>query len=126
MIANLQPTNEIKVALGIQKGGPIHAFFTDECARYMDPFVPFRTGALAETVVKDGIINRDNVYVDRIIYKQDYAKYVYNGISKNGNSLNYRKDMHSQAGPYWDERMWSAYSYEITRNVVKYQERGDY
>lgn len=122
----LQPTNTIMADLGLQNNGPVHAFFTEECARYMDQFVPFRNGYLAETVIKDGIINKENVTTDTIIYKQDYASYVYHGISKNGNELNYSKDKHPNAGPYWDEVMWSAYNREITNNVQKFLERGNY
>ena len=122
----LQPTNVIMADLGIDDKGPVHAFFTEECARYMDQFVPFRSGMLAETVIKDGVINEENFDVDTITYKQEYASYVYYGITKNGNIMNYSTDKHENAGPYWDEFMWSAYNKEITQNVQRYLERGSY
>lgn len=119
----LEPDSVIEANLGIEENGPVHAYFTAQCARYMDRFVPFREGNLARTVVDEyGVINEENVTTDTIAYMQEYAEYVYYGISKNGNDLNYTKDMHPDAGPYWDEEMWSVYEEQITKEVQKYLE----
>jgi len=122
MKAIFEPVSVIEANLGIQNGGPVHAFFTAECARYMDPFVPFDTGTLAETVILNGEPTR-NVHTDYIEYEQEYASYVYYGI-REGKLLNIKTDKHSKATSFWDMHMWTAYQDEITKNVQNYLDRG--
>lgn len=121
MPVRMKPTSQIKARLGIQNGGPIHAFFTATCAKAMDKYVPFDTGSLAETVIFEGQPTK-NVTVDTITYEQPYAKVVYYGV-RNGKTLNYHTDMHELAGPYWDKRMWSAQKDSIVKQVQKEVER---
>ena len=116
MALKLKPISEIKVKLNIQEKGPVHAFFTATCAKHNDRYVPFREGTLASTVIADGEITK-NVEVDRYTYTQKYARYVYKGISKSGKKMNYTKDKHAEAGPYWDKRMWSAEKDKIVKEV---------
>lgn len=121
----LEPDTVIEADLGIEENGPVHAFFTAQCARYMDRFVPFREGNLARTVVDEyGVINEENVTADTIIYNQPYAEYVYYSISADGTRdiKNYTKDIHPDAGPIWDEVMWSIYEEQITQEVQEYLE----
>ena len=115
MPLKMQPTGVIKARLGIENGGKAHAFFTDVCAKAMDKYVPFDTGTLAETV---------SVETSIITYVQPYARYVYYGISKNGNPLNYHTDKHSLATSYWDRHMWTAEGADIVRQVQKYVNGG--
>ena len=119
MPVKMEPTSVIKARLGIEPNGPTHAFFTDTCAKAMDKYVPWDTGALAETVVIGGEINRANVTTNTITYDQDYASVVYYGV-RNGQQLNYQTDTHELAGPYWDKRMWTAQGQDIVRQVQKY------
>ena len=119
----IEPIRKIEVDLGIQNGGPVHAFFTDACAKAMDKFVPFDTGTLAETVVlKNGDINRENVTVDTITYNQEYAIYVYSGIT-HGTVMTFNTDMHPNATSYWDEHMWTANGEDVVRQTQKYMDR---
>lgn len=115
---NMKPTSVIKVRLGINHKGPVHKFFTNTCALHMDKYVPFRTGALAETVVVNGKVT-SNVSEDEIVYAQKYARIVYDGVRK-GKPLNYRTDKHKLAGPYWDKRMWTAEKDKIIEEVQDY------
>ena len=119
----LEPKPVIKANLGIQNGGPVHAFFTDACAKAMDRFVPFDTGTLAETVVlKNGDINRSNVNVDSITYNQEYASIVYEGIS-HGKKIQFHTDKHPDATSYWDLHMWTAKGDDIVRQTQKYMDK---
>ena len=121
---NLPPVNIIEAQLGLENGGPIHAFFTAECAREMDRFVPFRTGALARTVILNGQPT-ENVHTDYIEYAQDYASYPYYGIT-HGKKMVYRTDMHPDATSYWDMHMWTAKQDDIIKAVQKeLDKRGD-
>lgn len=119
----VKPISTIKERLGVQSGGPVHAFFTETCAKAMDKYVPFDEGNLAGTVILNGEVT-ENVTVNTITYSQPYARYVYYGISKNGNELNYHTDKHSEAGPYWDKRMWSAEREHVIRQVQNYMKNG--
>ena len=123
LILKMKSPSVIKTRLGLQNGGPVHAFFTETCAKAMDKYVPFDEGILAGTVIRDGQPT-NNVSVNTITYSQNYAKYVYYGKSKKGNDLNYQKDKHPLAGPYWDERMWSAEKDDVIRQVQNYMDSG--
>lgn len=123
MPVKMQPTSVIKANLGIEPNGKVHKFFTQTCAIHMDKYVPFDTGILAGTVVK-GNVTTNNVTDDQIIYDQEYAHYVYEGISKNGNPLNYHTDKHPLAGRHWDKRMVSAEMQDIVKEVQDFIDRG--
>lgn len=110
---------------GLGENGDVHKFFTNTCALHMDKYVPYDEGTLANSVVQGGVVT-SNVDVDSITYDEEYASYVYNGISKNGNPLNYSHDVHSYAGDHWDERMVSAEMSEIEQKVQDYIDRRYY
>ena len=113
MPVKIQPTNIIKLGLGINSGGRISKFATKTCARYMDDFVPFREGNLAKYTIVGNEIH----------YDQPYAQYQYYGVSKNGNDLNYSKEKHTYAGPYWDSRMMSARGSQVLKEIQNEMER---
>lgn len=119
MPVKLKPTSQIKARLGIQPNGRVQKFFTATCAKKMDKYVPMREGTLAETVIIDGEPTR-NVTADTITYTQNYAKYVYNGISKSGKPLNYSTDKHPLATHHWDKKMWSAEGRDVIKEVQDY------
>lgn len=108
----MQPTSVIKVNLGLQKGGPVHKFFTDTCYRYMDKYVPKRHGNL-RTIVAYGIEG------DKIIYLQEYAGYQYYGQRRDG-THKVKKYTTPGTGPYWDKRMWSAEKDKVIEEVQDY------
>ena len=120
MKVKMKPTSVIIVKLGLNTGGDTQQFFTNTCALHMDKYVPFDTGSLAETVIINGKPNKTNVYGDTIVYNQDYAKYVYYGLSRTGKKMNYQKDKHPEAGPYWDKRMMSAEKQQVVKEVQDY------
>ena len=119
MPLKLKPINVIKTQLGIQPNGEIHEWFTNTCALHMDKYVPWDTGHLAETVVVNGQINKENVTTNSITYNQPYAIYVYNP-ERNGKEITYQHDVHENAGPYWNERMWSAEKDIVVKEVQNY------
>lgn len=122
MAVDIKPTSVIVARLKLQEGGPAHAFFTATCAKAMDKYVPWNTGALAETVIKNGEPT-SNVTANSITYAQNYAKVVYYGVRK-GVPLHYQTDTHASAGPYWDQRMWSVNKDKIVRQVQRYVSSG--
>lgn len=109
----MKPTSQIITRLKIQPSGPAQRFLTHTCRIHMDKYVPYDTGTLAGTA---------DEAVDKIIYPQEYAKVVYEGV-RNGKELNYHKDKHPLAGPYWDKRMVSAEIQDVVKEVedfIKY------
>lgn len=122
MSVKLQPTSAIKVQLGINPNGRIQKFFTNECARHMDKYVPFDTGTLAETVIQNGFPTA-NVTDTSISYEQEYAQVVYYGM-RNGKEITIHTDKHYFATTYWDQAMWSAEGQDIVKSVQKEIERG--
>ena len=136
MPIKMKPTSQIIANLGIQDGGPVHAFFTATCAKAMDKYVPYNNGTLSLYNIED---NRF------IIYNQPYAHYMYEGqvmgpnipiyedgvitgfFSKKGEKkhytgkqIDYSKSIargHKYAGPHWDKRMWTAEKDEIIKQV---------
>ena len=114
----MKPNNVICAELGIQDNGPAHKYFTATCARHMDKYTPMDTGALAETVIVSGQPTT-NVHNDKIVYNQEYARYVYYGVG-----LNFQTDKHADAGALWDRRMWSAEKHDITNEMQRYINSG--
>ena len=122
MPVKLQPTSVIKARLGIEPNGRVQKFFTNECAKAMDRYVPFDNGDLAGTVIQGGEPTA-NVTANTITYEQEYAKVVYYGI-RNGKKIRIHHDGHPDATTYWDKRMWSVKGQDIVKRVQNYIDRG--
>lgn len=144
MALKMKPTNVIKARLNVEPNGKVHKYFTNRCAQHMDNYVPLDDGGLA--------YKTRTIETDRIIYNAPYAHYMYEGkvmgpnipMKKDGiivgwfsppgqakhytgESIDYSKSIargHTQAGPYWDKRMWSAESKKIVNEVQNYVNSG--
>ena len=142
MPVKMQPVSVIKANLGIEPNGRVQKFFTNECAKEMDNYVPYDEGNLVDYRIEG----------NNIIYEQPYAHYMYEGkvmgpnipIKENGiivgwfspkgkpkhytgKSIDYSKSKargHTEAGPYWDKRMWTAKGQDIVERVQNYVNRG--
>ena len=137
----MKPISVIKANLGIQLNGPVHSYFTERCATYMDKYVPYKKGNLA-------YINRV-IETNEIIYNSPYAHYMYEGkvmgpnipikdengvIVKwfsrgpkyyTGKDIEYKQTAgHEFAGPHWDKRMWSAEKDDVIKEVQEFVKRG--
>lgn len=140
MSVYIKPISTIKARLGIQEGGPAHAFFTETCYKHMGRFVPGGT---------DGNLNQNvDIQTNQITYKSPYAHYQYigklyvdpkyekgafysedygywsrPGITKKPT----QKDLkyHTPGtGSYWDKKMWTSKKNEVIAEVQKYIDRG--
>ena len=121
----MNPDSVIEARLGIEEGGRIHKYFTEQCALHMDKYVPFDSGDLATTVVANSKVT-GNVSEDTITYEQEYAKYQYYGVRKDGSHkiVKRKRDMHPLATTYWDRHMVTAEMPQIVADVQKELERG--
>ena len=115
MPVKLQSKSKIIADLGLDKNGRVTRYLTNNCKKHMDKYVPYDTGTLAVTAIATS---------NQIIYDQEYAEYVYDGISKSGKPLNYQLDKHPLATSHWDKKMWSAEKDNVLAEVQAYVNRG--
>lgn len=85
----------------LESGGAVQRYIDTECLRFIEPYVPFRTGALTRsgqtlTKIGSGVIR----YAPRSGGKKSYAARLYYNPQ-----FNFNKAVHPQAGAYWFERM---------------------
>jgi hypothetical protein len=73
-------------------------FAAVEWHRLYRPYVPFQTGVLYNEVV----ITPDK-YGATIEHTMPYAHYIYNGVSKSGSPLHFRRTMSFMASREWDK-----------------------
>lgn len=111
MSFKMKPTSVIETRLGIQEGGPVHAFFTNTCYKHMDKYVPKDEGNLRTNV---------DIKTDSITYESPYAHAQYIGYTK-GPVKNYTTP---GTGPYWDKRMVSAEIKDVEKEVQNYMKHG--
>lgn len=136
----MKPTSVIKARLGINPDGDVQKHFTHTCRIHMDKYVPFDNGNLALRVWEEP---------SSLHYLSPYAHYQYEGqvmgpnvpIKREGTdiivgwfspikpkyytgqSIDYNTDKHSEAGPFWDKRMWSAEKDIVLREMQNYIKR---
>lgn len=123
---------------GLEKGGRVQAFFTNEVMRRSDPYVPFSSGPLKNTA-------RITADMDGIVYNQPYARVNWYGklmvdpVTKKGAFFSPEygfwsrpkvkkelsdRDMEYQGaplrGPRWVERSWFDNKDDIIRSTEKF------
>lgn len=107
MSVQMNKVGTIKAKLGLEANGKIQKFFTEDCYRHMDKYVPMDKGNL-RTIV--------DLQQNSITYEVPYASYQYYGERKDGT----HKVKHYTTpgtGTYWDRRMVSAEMDDIIKEV---------
>lgn len=105
----LDPIQEILLKRGLNKNGEAQVFFTKECAKEFNNYVPFLTGRLKDMNI--------SMTTDSIKYSTPYAKkqyYTNKGNGKNGTSRG------GFRGKLWDKRCWNDKGSSIVKNVAKF------
>ena len=104
----LDPTNRILARRKLQKkNGEAQVFFTKQCAKYMNNYVPFDTGRL-----KDMSVTMGTNYVK---YDTPYAKKQY--YTNSGNGIRNRSGLR---GKLWDRRMWNDKKNTIVQELANF------
>lgn len=110
---------------GLQPGGPVQRWFTTECARLMDSYVPMQSGPLK---------NAKYIGYDQVEYRTPYAHYQYRGVlmlAPNGScwartgerkhdsdrELTYHGA--PKRGKEWDKRMWADHGKRLTAQAAR-------
>ena len=98
----MNPISEIKTKLGVNPNGPVQNYFTAQCGKRMDKYVPFDNGGL----------RRYKLSYNYVSYEVPYARYQYKGVREDGthqiNEANRNRSKHPLASSYWDKKMVSA------------------
>ena len=102
----LDPTNKILAKRKLQKGGEAQMFFTKQCAKEMNAYVPFLTGRLKDMSVSMG--------TDYVKYSTPYARKQY--YTNSGKGIKNRSGLR---GKLWDKRMWNNKGPTIVNNTAK-------
>lgn len=122
----LKPASQIEKRLGIDPGGDIQRFHTQNVLRRIVKFMPYRTGATIKITVAQTDINKPYIVTDT-----PYAKYLYYGKVMAGpapktvtnRDLVYTKTKNPQAGPFWDRALVAAEGKVIERELQAYINR---
>lgn len=98
----------------LQLGGEVQRYIDTECLRLMEPYVPFRTGALTrsgETLTQIGSGKIRYSAKGSSGGKSYAARLYYNP------QFNFNKAFHPQAGAYWFDRMKDNHKQDILRGA---------
>ena len=105
----MDDTGKILLRRHLNKDGQAQEYFTKECAKWMNNYVPFDTGRLKDMMVE--------LQTSKIIYNAPYAKkqyYTNKGNGKNGTSNG------GLRGKMWDKRMWNDKGNDIIQSVAQF------
>ena len=97
----LDAASKILQKRGLGPGGRCQKLLAEEVARLSEPYIPQKTGNLADSV---------RVEADAVSYTAPYAAEAY--YAKDGGRSPVQ-------GPYWTQRMWLDRGREIVRTVAK-------
>ena len=105
----LNSANQIIRRIGLDRGGRVQEFWTTSVARYMEPYLPFRSANSVAKAMQRGMDLKTGI----ITVSLPYARYLYYGKAMEGKApkqvtsrdLHYTKTFRPKAGPFWDRRM---------------------
>lgn len=102
-------TQKILLKRYLNKNGKAQEFFTKECAKTFNNYVPFDTGRLKDDMVQ--------LETSRIIYSAPYARKQYysnKGLGKQGTQVGGKR------GKFWDKRAWADNGDSIVKTIADF------
>ena len=123
VMLKLNPASQIEKRLGLDEGGAVQKFHTQNVLRRIQKFMPYRTGATIKLTIAQTDINKPYIVTDT-----PYAKYLYYGKAMAGRAprsvtnrdLVYTKTKNPQAGPFWDRALVASEGAVIQRELQAY------
>lgn len=103
----LDTTNKILAKRKLKKSGEAQIFFTKQCAKEMNAYVPFLTGRLKDMSVSMG--------TDYVKYSTPYARKQY--YTNSGKGI---KNHSGLRGKLWDKKMWNNKGPTIVKNIANF------
>lgn len=100
----------------LETGGLVQQYIDSACLRFMEPYVPFRTGALTRSgqtlsQIGSGVIRYRPVSPGSTTNKSYAARLYYHP------EFNFNRAFHARAGAYWFDRMIKAKKEEILKGA---------
>lgn len=123
---NMKPIKQILSAKGLDAGGDVQRFHTNNVLRRIIKYMPYRTGTTIKLTIAQTDINKPLIVTDA-----PYAKYLYYGKAMEGRApkhvthrlLNYTRTKNPQAGPFWDRRLVAAEGGKLQAELQSYVNR---
>lgn len=102
----------------LELGGRVQQYIDKECLRLIEPYVPFRTGALTRsgqtlTQIGSGMIRYKPASTGGRTDKSYAARLYY------GKRFKFNKSFHPEAGAFWFKRMVEAKKDQILRGACE-------
>lgn len=127
VVVNMDDVGTMLRRRGLEPNGRVQRFFTNECAKHMDPRIPMQQGALKNTRIIES---------DSVTYNSPHAKFHYygkvmigikscspwarQGERKKVTDRDLKHHGAPQRGPFWDKRMWKDKKDKILNSVARY------
>lgn len=111
--SGMKDARRIMQDLGVDRQGHVQQFLTERVKFRMGPYMPWDTGFTAKSLTQ--VTSPTSITVSA-----PYAQYLYNGVSKSGNALEYTKTNNPQAGPFWDQTLMQNEGDAIAEEVAAY------
>ena len=93
-------------------------FHTANVLRRIQRYMPYRSGATIKLTIA-----QTDIRVPEIVTQAPHAVYIYKGLSRSGNPLNYTRTKNPMAGPYWDETVVAFEGAAMTADLQRYLDR---
>lgn len=124
VVAKMLTPDQIIKLKGLDSGGDVQKFHTNNVARRMMKYMPYRSGTLMKIMMLGAGYNK--IKVDA-----PYAKYQYYGKVMVGKppkvatdrDLQYDKTKNPLAGPFWDRRLVANEKAVMQRELQAYVDR---
>ena len=104
--------------LGLGEKGEAQMFHTANVLRRIQRYMPYRSGATIKLTIA-----QTDIRVPEIVTQAPHAVYIYKGLSRSGNPLNYTRTKNPMAGPYWDETVVAFEGAAMTADLQRYLDR---
>ena len=122
----LKPASQIEKRLGLDPGGDVQRFQTQNVLRRIVKYMPYRSGATIKITIAQTDINKPF-----IVTETPYARYLYYGKAMTGRApktvtnrdLAYTKTKNPQAGAFWDRTLAAVEGGVLRRELQAYINR---
>lgn len=112
MKTRIPSADQVAKSLGVDKDGKLQNYVTDVVLENIVDYIPKRSGELIGDTRKNSSTT--------IKVESPYAAYMFFGVSKSGQPLNYSKLQNPNAGPHWDSRMIAERGKKIAQKIRRF------
>lgn len=114
----MKSTKQITRRLGVEVGGDVQMFHTNNVLRRIQRYMPYRSGGTIKLTVAQTDIRKPE-----IVTQAPYAQMLYHGKSRSGKPLHYTHSKNPRAGAYWDRALSAAEGAAMARDLQRYIKR---